>query len=347
MSIVLNPITLPASKMLETMTTLIGDVRFNDTLSPSDLVNELVDSSRIGKVDYGKGIVYTFKLAPQPVNDLSEESSAFTITKPNVAQETILIDNYKVIPISMSELLSRDSMLSGSALNDFFSFVMSLLEETATFYMYDVVNGLYQDWEPGQDTQIISVDQIDTTGLTGADLNQALIWNSNEMAKVMRKTLNNMKIPNSKYTDVATYEDANTGDTEPVISALRSDNLKLVMNDKYWTDFLASSMASLYHSEKIGEMIPGDKFVLLPSDSMKAGNENIIGWLSDKSKFAFADFYRVTMSIKDPSTTYRNSFVHFSYGAGVFEHAPGVVFVANLIDAETGEPVEPDEPIEP
>lgn len=334
MSIVLNPITLPASKMLSTMTTLIGDVRFNDTLGASDIVNNLVDSSRIGKVDYGKGIVYNFKLAPQPTYDLSETSSAFTITKPNVAQETILIDNYKFVPISMSEILSRDSALNGSTINEFFSFVMSLLEDTAQFNLFSVVNNLYQNWTPGQASQTIYVDQIDTTNLTGADLNQALIWNSNEMAKVMRKTVNNMKVPNSKYTDVATYTDINSGDTENVVSALRTDDLKLVVNDKYWTDFLAQSMASLYHSEKLGEMIPGDKFVLLPEDTMAEGNEDVIGWLSDKSKFALADFYRVTLSILDPSTTYQNTFYHYSYGAGVFKYAPGVVFKARLIEEE-------------
>lgn len=332
--IVLNPITLPASKMLATMTTLIGDVRFNETLAPSDLVNELVDSSRIGKVDYGKGIVYTFKLAPQPTKDLSENSSAFTITKPNVAQETILIDNYKFVPISMSEILSRDSALNGETISTFFSFVMSLLEDTAQFNLYDVVNGLYQDWVPGQSTQTINVRQIDTTNLKGTELTSALTWNSNEMAKVMRKTVNNMKIKNSKFTDVATYTDANTGETANVVSALRTDDLKLVMNDKYWTDFMAQSLASLYHSEKIGEMIPGDKFVLLPEDAMKAGNEKVIGWLSDKNKFALADFYRVTLSILDPSTTYQNTFYHYAYGAGVFKYAPGVKFVAQTITPE-------------
>ena len=331
MAIVLNPITLPASKMLDTMTTLIGDVRFNDTLSPSDLVNELVDSCRIGKVDYGKGIVYTFKVGLQPVNDLSEESSAFTITKPNVAQETILIDKYKFIPISVSEMLSRDSVLSGTALNEFFSFVMSLLEDTAQFYLYDLVNDMYQSWTPGQETQTIYVDQLDTTGLTGADLTQALIWNANEMAKVMRKTVNNMKIANTKYTDVATYIDANDGEEKSVISALKTDDMKLVMNDKYWTNFLGDSMASLFHSEKIGEMIPGDKFVLLPEDAMTEANADVMGWLSDKKKFALADFYRATLSILDPSTGYQNSFMHFSIGNGVFEHAPGVVFKANII----------------
>lgn len=332
--IVLNPITLPASKMLSTMTALIGDVRFNETLGTSDIINDMVDSARVGKVDYGKGIVYTFKLAPQPTKDLSETSSAFTITKPNVAQETILIDEYKFVPISLSEVLSKDSALRGETISEFFAFVMGLLEDTTQFNLFDVVNGLYQTWVPGQATQTIQVRQIDTTNLTGTDLTSALTWNANEMAKVMRKTVNNMRIKNNKFTDVATFTDVNTGETENVVSALKNDNLKLVVNDKYWTNFIAESLASLYHSEKIGEMIPGDKFVLLPEDAMAQGNENVIGWLSDKSKFALADFYRVTLSILDPSTTYQNTFYHYAYGAGVFKYAPGVKFVAQLITPE-------------
>lgn len=329
--IVLNPITLPAAKMISTMTSLIGDIRFSETLAPSDLVNELVDSSRIGNVDYGKGIVYTFKTDVQPVKDLSETSTAFTITKPNVGQETILIDNYKFIPISVSEVLSRDIGVNGYQIDAFFSFVMSLLTDTAQFYFYDVVNNLYQTWTPGQATQTISVDQIDTTGLTGSDLNAALQWNSNNVAKVMRKTLNNMKVKNSKFTDIAEYTDVNTGEKKPVVSALRSDDLKLVVNDKYWTNFMADSLASLYHDEKVGEMIPGRTFVLLPEDSMATGNANTIGWLSDRNKFALADFYKVTLSIVDPSTTYTNTFYHISYGTGVFKFAPGVKFVANVL----------------
>ena len=59
--ILTNPITLPASKMINTLTSLIGEMRFNDTLQPSEIVNDLVDMSRAGKVDYGKGIIYNFK----------------------------------------------------------------------------------------------------------------------------------------------------------------------------------------------------------------------------------------------------------------------------------------------
>lgn len=331
MAIVLNPITLPASKFLAAMTSLIGDVRFHDTLSPSDIVNDLVDSCRIGKVDYGKGIVNTFKVDLQPVKELSETSSAFTITKPQVAQETIEIDEYNFVPISTSEILSRDALLSGDMVSNFFEFVMSLLEDTVRFNMFDVANALYQEWTPGQSTQTISIDQIDTTGLTGVELNAAEEWNATEIGKVMRKTLNNMKIKNSKFTDVATYTNSNTSQSAPVVSALRADDLKIVFNDVYYTNFIADTLASLYHSEKVGEMIPGDKFVLIPQDAMKTGNEKVIAWLSSKNKFAIADFYKVTLSIMDPSTTYTNTFLHFSYGAGVFKYAPGVKFVANVI----------------
>ena len=335
MSTILNPITLPASKMLETMTTLIGDVRFEDNLGVSDIVNEMVDSARIGQVDYGKGIINTFKLAPLERKTLSETSSAFTINKPNIAQETILIDNYYFYEISMSEILSRDALLTGDAVSTFMAYCMDLLQDSSQFDLFTEVNNLYQNWTPGQATQTVKVNQIDTTKLTGAELNSALTWNATEMARVMRKTLNNMKILNNKYTDVATYEDANSGTTENVMSALRTDNLKLVVNDKYWTDFLSNSLASLYHSERIGEMIPGDTFCLLPTDAMSTGNEKTIGWLSSKNKFALADFYRVTMSILDPSTTYQNTFFHISYGAGVFKYAPGVKFVENTITPGT------------
>lgn len=335
MSIVLNPITLPASKMFATMTALIGEIRFNETLQPSDIVNDMVDSARIGKVDFGKGIVNTFKLDVQPVKDLSETSTAFKITKANVAQETIEIDNYKFVPLSISEVLSRDAVLSGEAINTFFSYVMSLLEDTAQFYLFDIINALYQNWAPGQKTQTIEISQKKTTGLTGAELNATLTWNANEIAKVMRKTLNNMKIKNTKYTDKATYTDINdpTITNAKVVTALKSDNLKLVFNDKYYTNFMADSLASLYHSEKIGEMIPGEKFVLLPEDAMTTANSNTIAWLSSKNKFALADFYKMTLSIKDPSTLYENYFMHFAYGTGVFQYAPGVKFIAKEVEA--------------
>ena len=327
----LLPITLPASKMLSTMTALIGEVRYTENIQVSDIVNDLVDSSRIGKVDYGKGIVNTFELDVQPTKDLSETSSAFTITKPNVAQEVIKIDNYKFVPISVAEILTRDAFLNGTAVDNFINNVMKLPEKTIRFNLFNIINDLYQNWEPGQATQTIEIDQIDTTGMTMVEKRSAEQWNATEIAKVMRKTINNAKLLNNKFTDIATYVDENTGETENVKSALSSDNLKVVFNDNFYTNFLADAMASLYHSEKVGEMLPGENFVLLPTDAMKEGNENVIAWLSDRNKFALADFYKVTLAITDPSTLYTNSFFHYAYGVGIFKYAIGIKFVAKYI----------------
>lgn len=331
MSIITNPITLPLSKFLKSITTLIGIVRINDTIGVSDIVNELVDSCRIGNVEFGKGIIYTFKQALLEVKDLAENTSPFTLNKPNMGQETIIIDKYKYIPISLTETLNRDAFLEGGIANEFLSFCMTLMSDTAQFQLFDECNKMYQDWEPKQTTQIIEVPQLDTTNLTGRELNEALLFNSNSMAKIMRKTVNNMKVPNSKFTDIAEFTDVNDGQTKKVISALKNDDLKLVMNDKYYTEFMANSLASLFHSEKIGEMIPGKKFCLLPEDSMATKNELVMGWLSDRQKFALCDFYKVSASIYNPANLYTNTFYHYSYGIGVFEHAPGVVFKAKII----------------
>lgn len=325
------PLNLPVSKLMSTITSLIGEVRFVETLAPSDIVNDLVASSRVGQVDFGKGIIFNYKTDLQPVKDLTETSSAFTITKPNVAQEVITIDNYKFIPISTSSILTRDAFLSGYAIDEFFAFVMSTLADTETFYMYDVCNNLLQNWVPVGAKQTVTVDQINTENLTGAELNNALKWNANEIAKTIRKTINNMKIKSTGYTDIATYT-AQDGTQKPVVSALRGDELKVIFNDKYQTNIMADSLATLYHDTKVGDMIPSENFVLLPTDSMSEPNKNTIGWVGHKNKFAFADFYRVTSSIVDPSTQYENTFMHFAYGSGVFKYAPCVKLIANYIE---------------
>ena len=325
------PLNLPVSKLMQTITSLIGDVRFTETLAPSDIVNELVNSARVANVDFGKGIIYTYKTDLQPVKDLTEQSSAFTITKPNVAQEVITIDNYKFIPISTSSILTRDAFLNGYAMDEFFAFVMSTLADTETFYMYDVVNNLIQNWQPVQLGQTETVDQINTATLTGNALNEAIKWNANQIAKAMRKVVNNMKVKNKGFTDVAQYT-GQDGQQHDIVTALRGDEIKVTFNDKYLTNIMADSLATIYHENIVGNMIPGSNYVLLPTSSMTLENENTIGWVSHRNKFAFADFYRVTNSIVDPSTLYENTFMHFAYGAGVFKYAPCVKFVARYIE---------------
>lgn len=311
--------TLPASKFLSSMTTFVNQLRFKDTLHTTKMVDNFVESCRVGKVDTGKGIVFTFKKDLQPVNNLSTTSSVLTITPLQLAEEIIEIDTYKVIPLSISYTLIADAVPQGSLIDTWLNYLYSLLEDTQKFHLFDVLIGELLAWTPTQGTQTILIDQIDTSSLTGADLQASLQWNANEIAKVVRLTLNNLQYKSAKYTDVAT-----------TVTAIDTDQTRLIFNDNYYTNFLSDAMASLYHSEKVGEMLDGPSKSILSKD-LFSNQPTTIGFLMDVDKLALADYYKLQMSFTDASTLYTNSFLHFAYGKGIFQNAVGIKFVANLI----------------
>ena len=318
---VLPSYTLPASKFLASITSFVNQLRFKDTLHSTSMVRDFVDNCKVGKVDTGKGIVFTFKKALQPVNNLSTTSSVLTINSPQTGQEIIEIDNYKVIPLSVSRELMYDAVPSGNLVDTFLNYLYSLMEDTKDFYEFDVLVARLFGWTPTQATQTITIDQYDLTNLSGADLRAAQEWNASEIAKVVRKTINNLAYKSTKYTDVAT-----------TMTALNKDQLRLIMNDTYETNFLADAMASLYHNDKVGAMLDGFKKDVLAEDIFVANNQGTtIGFLFDEDKLAMADYYKLQMSFTDASTLFTNSFLHFAYGEGIFENAAGIKFVANLI----------------
>lgn len=312
--------TLPASKFLSSITSFVNQLRFKDTLYPTSMVRDFVDRCKVGKVDTGKGIVFTFKKSLQPVNNLSTTSSVLTITPPATAQEIIEIDNYKVIPLSVSRTLMADAVPNGSLVDTFLNYLYSLMDDTQKFHEFDVLVAELFAWTPTQATQTITIDQIDTTGLTGADLKAVQEINATEIARVVRKTLNNLQYKSTAYTDVAT-----------TMTALSPDDLRLIMNDTYETEFLSNAMASLYHSDKVGEMLNGPVKDVLNEALWTGANASTIGYLFDKQKLAMADYYKLQMSFTDASTLFTNSFLHFAYGKGIFANAVGIKFVANVI----------------
>lgn len=313
--------TLPASQFLSSITSFVNQLRFKDTLKATSMVRDFVDNCKVGKVDSGKGIVFTFKKSLQPVNNLSTTSSVLTITPPAVAQEIIEIDNYKVIPLSVSRQLMYDAVPEGALVDTFLNYLYSLMEDTQKFYEFDQLIIELFAWTPTQATQTIAIDQLDLTGLTGADLQGAVQWNASEIARVIRKTINNLANKSTAYTDVAT-----------TMTAVDKSDLRLIMNDTYETEFLANAMASLYHSDKVGEMIDGlTKDVLNEALFTANGKGNTICYLFDKDKLAMADYYKLQMSFTDASTLFTNSFLHFAYGKGIFKNAIGIEFVKNVI----------------
>lgn len=319
--------TLSASAYLTSMTALINDLRIRENLQTTSTMNKVMESCYVGKVDFGRGIIYEALLGPQDVENLSTTSTALRIRKPAVAEEAILIEDFKVIELSTSEVLGHDAVPNGDVLNRFLEGVKKVLTYTKDRYIYGVCVALFNTWTPVGTNQTLTITLTDETGLTGDTLRKTKEANAMLISEAIRKEINKLTVPQNGYTDVATYTDPNDGTTKNVETCLDIDNIKLFMSDDYWTPYL-STTASLYHDDKTNEMYPNKK-VVLPSGVLTGATT--IGYIAYEKKFAYADFYNLTMSFADPSTLYNNIFLHFAMGSGVFQYAPGIKIVANYV----------------
>jgi hypothetical protein len=333
----INPITLPLSQIspnlsptnfLNSITALIAYVRAAKQIGVSRIVSSLIDGSRYGKVDFGIGMIRTTELDTLNERALSRTSTLTDVILPPIGQENLNIDTYRVIQVSVSEPLARQSGVTGMEVDSILSLILGLLQSTATHNQYDRIVNLINNWTP-RATQIVTVDIEDTSTLTGADLNQAEIRNARQIYKAMQLQRNIMETRQSGYTDTGfenyTAQDGTT--VLPVRTALESASMRLIMNDKYLTDMKADGLANHYNKSFLEEMEKSERLDIIPNS--KLTNGKTIGILCHQDKFALLDFYHLQHAFFDPSTLYTNYFLHYAFGMGVFGLAPAIMFVAS------------------
>lgn len=323
----LNPITLPSSKVLSTLTTFIVDMRLEGNIKSSRLCRDLIDSFRVGKVDVGKGITFTFKTELPTTKDLTETSSLLTISKPKLHQETILIDKYKMIPISWSQELASDAVTKGSLIYDFSTYVFSMAEEAEEEFVYNEclsqMKAFYDDKVNLKVNQKLTIAKSTYEVTTQAEANAQAEFNATSVAKQIRLLLNNWRMYSNDYNE---YDKDGNGS----YNKLEDVDTILYVSDIYWTNYLADALASIYHAERIGDMIDTGRIVLIPENQVakivgEANKNKFVGMLVQGQKFALAESYRLQLSFMDASTLYTNSFLHFSYGLGTFASKNGVI----------------------
>ena len=171
--------TLSASAYLTSMTALINDLRIRENLQTTSTMNKVMESCYVGKVDFGRGIIYEALLGPQDVENLSTTSTALRIRKPAVAEEAILIEDFKVIELSTSEVLGHDAVPNGDVLNRFLEGVKKVLTYTKNRYLFNICKGLFNTWTPVGTNQTLTITLTDETGLTGDTLRKTKESSSN------------------------------------------------------------------------------------------------------------------------------------------------------------------------
>lgn len=328
----LNPIQLPASKVLATLTAFIVDMRLENNIKSSSICRDMIDSFRVGNVDVGKGITYTFKTEVPDVKELSETSTLLTISKPKLHQETILIDSYKFIPVSWSQELARDACTNGYLVYDFTNYVFAMADDAEEIYMYNqtlaLLKTFYDSKATLKDAQKVVITKSAYEVATQAEANAQAQANATAVAKKVRLILNNWKTYTKDYNE---YKDTSNNES---YNKLDENDTCLYVSDIYWTNYLADAMASLYHADKVNEMIETGRIVLIPENQVASivGASNVnkfIGILAQDKKFALATQYRLQMSFMDASTLFTNTFLHFSYGMGTFASKNAVILEYN------------------
>lgn len=324
MSILNLQIVLPVSQIGQVMTTLIANRRHNETLQKTGLMSSLVDAMTYDRVEFGKGIVRSQKLKRQPQNNLTKGSNPFELSEPNVGEEVIIIDNYKVIPLSTSDILTRDIGVNNAQISNYLSSVDALLQETKDMNLYKVALENILSWVPTSKQKKVVNQIINNNSADDVNINKI---NAQRIAKDIRNSIISLSRPSGDFIDVTSYKVDNIEIKDLETIATR-DDLILFVNSEFNTNMIVDAYSTLYNFTKIQDIVGA--IIEVAVDDIPQEYKNVIAWIAHKDKFAIAYFYDTVLSIQNPSDTYLNKFMHYAYGTGVFKLLPCIQLIAEF-----------------
>lgn len=318
------PFALPVNKWLGTLTNLVAYAETANTLQDGNM-NAFIESYRSTNVDFGAGKVIR-SIDPADVSDLSQTSTLLTQATPDVREETLFVTNYKVVQMSINEYLLRGAFVNETQMATFIAEILASMRASKQIYLYRALIDAQEAYAPTQLTQTVTVNMYDVNGLVGADLQNTLAYNSNQIYKAFLNTMTEMGAPTSAFND----------QTPALTEIINYDELKLVINSYFNNSMIVDSLASLLNSGKITDAIKWGETYVIPQAQLDTSNRTtVIGWLEHRLKIQFGYFYEVATSFFDASTLTTNNWLHFAYYMGEVDALPAVKFVANVTTPPT------------
>lgn len=170
------------------LTNLIAYSQIANTLERGR-VGEFVASFQDINVENGDGKV-VLAADMLGVNDLDAQSTLLTSTPPTVDEQYVSVENYKVIPMTINRYLMRNAFVEEGQLANFVGYLMGIMQATKVAYLSEELINELEAYTPTQESQTVSVDIINTTGLTDPmQLEAANRYNANALQKsVYQKT---------------------------------------------------------------------------------------------------------------------------------------------------------------
>lgn len=310
-------ITLNANKFLGTITNLIAYAEVANTIDRGR-VGEFINSFQDANVENGDGkVIRSADLLT--VKDLSSTSTLLETNLPTVNEQYIPVTEFKTIPLTINQYLMRGAFVEEGQLANFVGYLMAVMEATKVAYLNTAILGQLTGYTPAQDTQTVTVDMFNVTGLTDpAQLEAAERYNAKALQKALINTMNAMGYPTAKYNDLS--------QTEIIDNA----SLKLVIRQNENTNMVVDSLAYLLNSGKITDAERWGETYAVPDEQFSSdADETIVAWLMDRKKIQFGYFYQVSTAFFDGSNLNENRWLQFAIYIGVVNALPAVRFKAN------------------
>lgn len=310
---------LNQNEFIASVVNLLVKTKVNKTTN-GKRINELIDSSLVDAVKAGDS--YALRtIDTLKVKEYSDTSSILSVEKPDVDEQVLSTTDKKYIQLTLNRYIMQGAFADEYSLAECLAEMESMLEKTKAIYMYKKVVKAYEDWTPAQQSQTITIDLIDTTGMTGITLTESNKANALKLFQTIRKYAINIQAPSRKYNDIEFEEMYN------------ADELIFVENEKFESLVNAYSFASLAQSEKLENVQLYRKSILIPQEQFNktATQENVVGWLVSEYKYQIAPRIEVATLFEDASTLNLNEFLHFWLISGMAQGLAGVKFVANFV----------------
>lgn len=317
--------TLNQNEFIANLMNVIVKFRLNDTTS-GRRINDLLDATIVDEVKFGDSMAI-ISVDTLNVKDYSETSSLLQVNKPTMDEQILTTTDRKLIEVTINRYLMAGAFADEYALSEAISMIESMLEKTKNIYNYKKTVLAYQGWEPvdtegapvNEDTQIVEVDLVDTTGMKGVELNETETANALKMYKAIREHALNMQAPSREYNEI-NYEEM-----------YNADDMIFITNAKFDTLINTHAYASLLNSDKLNNIKLYDKSIVIPTKQFtdEETKNKTIGWLACKYKYQIAPRFILVTSFLDGSTLNLNEFLHMWLISGFARGLGMIKFVAN------------------
>ena len=315
-------LTLNQNEFLGNMVNLVVKTRVNRTVK-GERINDLIDSCLVEGTPYGDGILFN-TVDTLTVGDYSETSSILTNVKPTVDEQVISTTDKKKIQVTLNRWVMRGAFADEYSLDEMLGAVEEMLNKTKLIYIYKKIVGAYDGWSPTLGTQTVTIDLIDTTGMTGATLIESEKANALKIYRTIKRISLGMQSPSRAYNDLAFEEMYN------------ADDLVFIENGKFESLVNTYAIASLLHSDKLDNIKLYEKSIIIPEEQFTtdAIKQLCIGWLVSDGKYVISPRFEVMTSFEDGSNLMIQDFLHFWLNSGFRNGLAGVKLVANFVAPE-------------